>query len=88
MPRLPGLQEVGKINHHANAKNYTTANNQTIANERRNQWIMNTGCVDIRPKSTEWGNHPLYDYGRAMPHFGPKVRSPSAHPPRCGISTI
>jgi len=37
MPRLPGLQEVGKINHHANAKNYTTANNQTIANERRNQ---------------------------------------------------
>ena len=62
MPRLPGLQEVGKINHHANAKNYTTANNQTIANERRNQWIMNTGCVDIRPKSTEWGNHPLYDY--------------------------
>ena len=49
MPRLPGLQEVGKINHHANAKNYTTANNQTIANERRNQWIMNTGCVDISP---------------------------------------
>ena len=62
MPRLPGLQEVGKINHHANAKYYTTANNQTIANERRNQWIMNTGCVDIRPKSTEWGNHTLYDY--------------------------
>ena len=40
---MPRLQEIEENNHHTNHKN------KTATNERRHQWIINTGCVDISP---------------------------------------